>query len=264
MANWYYVVEGQQQGPVEEDVFRQLVAEGRVTDDTLVWNETMTAWQPYRAVRLAAEAGTANPAPTSGTLVPDRETGASVCAECGRTFPPDELIPIGGRWICAHCKPLALQKMQENVAPVGGMRYAGFWIRVAARLLDSLIMIMVSLVVQLVVPAIFLGIASATGSKHELMGIMGAVVAGLVQMGLAIGYSVFFWGRFGATPGKMICGIKVVRSDGSPITYMRALGRVFGDMLSGMTLGIGYLIVASDPEKRALHDHICDTRVVYR
>ena len=38
----------------------------------------------------------------------------------------------------------------------------------------------------------------------------------------------------------------------------------FAEMLSGMILGIGYLMAAFDDEKRALHDRICDTRVVRR
>jgi len=43
----------------------------------------------------------------------------------------------------------------------------------------------------------------------------------LVQMA----YETWFIGRFGATPGKMVCHLKVVRSDGRPLTYQRSLGR---------------------------------------
>ena len=48
------------------------------------------------------------------------------------------------------------------------------------------------------------------------------------------------------------------------MTYGRATGRYFAHFLSSFTLGIGYLIAAFDNEKRALHDHVCDTRVVYK
>jgi len=40
--------------------------------------------------------------------------------------------------------------------------------------------------------------------------------------------------------------------------------RFFATMLSQLTLYIGYIIAAFDDEKRSLHDHICDTRVVYK
>jgi uncharacterized RDD family membrane protein YckC len=75
-------------------------------------------------------------------------------------------------------------------------------------------------------------------------------------------YSMWFLGRFEATPGKMALGLKVVRADGSRITYWRGLGRHFAEMLSSFTLLIGYLIAAWDAERRTLHDHVCDTRVV--
>ena len=69
-------------------------------------------------------------------------------------------------------------------------------------------------------------------------------------------------GKHGATPGKMACGLKVVSPDGGPVSYGKACGRFFAEMLSGLTLGIGYIMVAFDDEKRALHDRICNTRVI--
>ena len=75
-------------------------------------------------------------------------------------------------------------------------------------------------------------------------------------------YETWFVGRWGATPGKMACGMKVVRADGSKVTYLRAFGRYWGKALSRLTFMIGYVIALFDQEKRALHDWICDTRVV--
>ena len=84
----------------------------------------------------------------------------------------------------------------------------------------------------------------------------------LVLMALQVAYEVYFIGRFGATLGKMALKLKVVRPDGSPVSYMRALGRHFAKYLSAIILLIGYIMAAFDEEKRALHDRICDTRVV--
>ena len=69
-------------------------------------------------------------------------------------------------------------------------------------------------------------------------------------------------GRHGATPGKMAWGLKVIRADGGTVSYGRAFGRFWAQLLSGLLLGIGFIMVAFDDEKRALHDHICDTRVI--
>ena len=94
---------------------------------------------------------------------------------------------------------------------------------------------------------------------------MRAFAGGIVQLllyALGIAFETYFLGRFGATPGKMACGLKVVRPDGEKITYGRAFGRTLASLLSGMIIYIGYIIAAFDEERRTLHDRICDTRVV--
>jgi uncharacterized RDD family membrane protein YckC len=60
----------------------------------------------------------------------------------------------------------------------------------------------------------------------------------------------------------MACGLKVVTEDGQRLSYMRAFGRYFAEIISGMILYIGYIMAAFDYEKRALHDRICTTRVI--
>jgi uncharacterized RDD family membrane protein YckC len=77
-------------------------------------------------------------------------------------------------------------------------------------------------------------------------------------------YSAFFVGTYGATPGKMVCRIKIVNADGSKVSYGKAIGRYFAELLNAFTLYIGYIIAAFDDEKRTLHDRICNTRVVKR
>jgi uncharacterized RDD family membrane protein YckC len=66
----------------------------------------------------------------------------------------------------------------------------------------------------------------------------------------------------GATPGKMALGMKVIRADGQPLSVGLSLGRWAASWVSCLTLFIGYIIAAFDAQKRTLHDHICDTRVV--
>jgi uncharacterized RDD family membrane protein YckC len=47
-----------------------------------------------------------------------------------------------------------------------------------------------------------------------------------------------------------------------PISPGQAIGRYFGQILSGIILGIGFIVVAFDDRKRALHDRPSDTRVI--
>ena len=65
-----------------------------------------------------------------------------------------------------------------------------------------------------------------------------------------------------ATLGKMAIGIKVVRSNGEKITFLRGFGRYFALILNGFTIFIGFVMAAFTDRKRALHDMVCDTLVV--
>jgi uncharacterized RDD family membrane protein YckC len=75
-------------------------------------------------------------------------------------------------------------------------------------------------------------------------------------------YFTWFTGKHGGTPGKLILRLKVVGSNGAPLTYARAFSRFWGMILSLLCCYIGVIMVAFDDEKRALHDRLCDSRVV--
>jgi uncharacterized RDD family membrane protein YckC len=72
-------------------------------------------------------------------------------------------------------------------------------------------------------------------------------------------YFTFFLGTRGQTPGKMLCGLKVIRLDGSPVSYGQAAVRTLGYYLNHFTLCIGFLWVAIDPRKQGFHDKIAGT-----
>jgi uncharacterized RDD family membrane protein YckC len=75
-----------------------------------------------------------------------------------------------------------------------------------------------------------------------------------------------------ATLGKMACGLKVIRADGRSLSWGVCFGRFF--MWNVVTSGIPYvnsvlmlvsaIMLGVDDEKRALHDRVCDTRVIYK
>ena len=250
---WYYADNGKQVGPVSEADFQALVDAGTVTPQTLVWKAGMANWAAYGTVVPAAA--------SAGAAVPAADDGKGTCCECGQRHPLDEMLRYEGSLVCAACKPVFFQRVQEGAAVPGTLRYAGFWIRFAAKFIDGIVVGVVNMIIS--VAFTFLAVRSITaGSAGMGMGLQ--LVAWVLQMTVQGIYYVYFMGKFGATPGKMACKIHVVRADGSALTYGRAFGRFFGDMLSGLVLGIGYLMAAFDDEKRALHDRICDTRVAYK
>ncbi len=244
--NWYYSDGTQQIGPVTETDWTALIANGKITPETLVWREGMANWAPYSTVATASSSGT------------QQVLSEVRCSECGNSFPPDQVIRIENNWVCAGCKPIAVQKMKEGVHMPGEVVYAGFWIRAGAKIIDGIILLVVRMLLGGVLGALM---GAVMGSSQQSLTII-KVIAALGGVVLNAAYVIYFLGKFGATPGKMACGLKVIRPDGSPLTYGRACGRFFGEWLSGLALGIGYLMVAFDEQKRALHDRICDTRVI--
>jgi len=175
---------------------------------------------------------------------------AKSCSECGMVYFDDELIQFGDALVCGKCKPLFVQKLREGVTVAGEMVYAGFWIRFGAKFIDGII---------LGIAGFTLGFFGGLILRHA---VAVAVIENVLSFALSIAYATYFMGRYGATPGKMACGLKVVRSDGEKISYGRACGRFFAELVSSITLTIGYIMAAFDEEKRALHDRICDTRVI--
>jgi uncharacterized RDD family membrane protein YckC len=253
--NWYYVQQGKQAGPVTNEQLDEMVRGGSVTADTLVWREGLAEWTPYSQAKSGAAPGQPGVAAEPGP--------EAVCAECGKLFPLEETISHGNVRICAACKPVFLQKLREGAAiNTGTMHYAGFWIRVAAKLLDGLILgVPFGFVVGILVVSQFHGHTQPLNAGPTFNLLVVVLEFGFVLVFWA--YQIFFLGKYGATPGKMACKIKVVTGEGEKISYLRATGRMFAEMLSGMICYIGYIMVGFDGQKRGLHDHICNTRVIY-
>jgi uncharacterized RDD family membrane protein YckC len=90
------------------------------------------------------------------------------------------------------------------------------------------------------------------------------LLANLLGSLLGIGYFVWMPAAYnGQTVGKMAAGIAIVRTDGSPLSYLLCLGRWAGYLASGLTVGIGFIMAGFTSQKRALHDYIAGTRVIY-
>jgi uncharacterized RDD family membrane protein YckC len=183
------------------------------------------------------------------------------CSECGQPRPSNELARFGDRLVCPVCKDSYAQKLREGVAPAMTVTYGGFWIRAVALLIDGIILFIVDTILQLAL----LGTTSTQMAANPAdLGAAMSKIGFIWMIGMAVqcAYETFFIGKMAATPGKMAMGLKVVRADGSPVDYGRAAGRFFAKILSGIILGIGYFMAGFDSQKRALHDMICDTRVI--
>jgi hypothetical protein len=118
--NWYYVDAGQQAGPVDDAQLQELVRSGKIQPETLVWHEGMTSWSPYRQATPGAAAGPEGGVPPVAEGATAGTASGVVCTECGRTFPPSEVIRYGDRNVCASCKPVFFQRLREGASATPG------------------------------------------------------------------------------------------------------------------------------------------------
>ena len=81
---------------------------------------------------------------------------------------------------------------------------------------------------------------------------------------MVVAYYTIAVAIWATTIGKRVFGIYILQSDGSKVGFFRALARALAISLSWITLGIGFLMIAFRGDKRALHDLICGTVVVYK
>jgi uncharacterized RDD family membrane protein YckC len=196
------------------------------------------------------------------------------CSQCGRTFAHSDVVQIAGNWVCGECKPGFLSRVMASggAASALGWHYGGFWMRFGARMIDGIVLGVPLLIIAALLIPNLMRTQGPTSNPAVAAFAAFTVTLFLVYFLVLICYEVLFLRYRGATPGKMACGLKVVRSDGSSLGWGASIGRFV--MWNVVTSGIPYLnfilmlisgiMTGTDGEKRALHDRVCDTRVVYK
>jgi uncharacterized RDD family membrane protein YckC len=139
-------------------------------------------------------------------------------------------------------------------------RYAGFWRRAAASVLDGLVQAGLSILVLVVAMFAVDPVPSGEDPNPTAVGMyyLASWVIGWLY------FALMHSSARQATVGKRVMGIKVVSLNGERITFARATGRYFAYLLSGALLGIGYLMAAFTARKQGLHDMMASTLVVSR
>ncbi len=182
------------------------------------------------------------------------------CASCGTRLSDLGVAPVGGD--ASTVVPAMLPRVAPVSPAIGAGAeasavnvYGGFWRRVGASIIDSLILYAVTFVVIL---ATAIG---ETGNEAD------SAAAGLWAV---LASNVFAWlysallesSSRQATLGKMAFGIRVTDLNGQRLGFGRATGRHFGKWISGLTLGVGFVMAAFTQRRQALHDKIAGTLVV--
>src|SRR4030095_16596319 len=136
------------------------------------------------------------------------------------------------------------------------MRYVGFWARFAAFVIDTLLLMLVTMPILLSVYGVsgMLEPVLVRGPVDFLVSWVGPVVATLV-----------FWRYRSATPGKMIIGAVIAdAATGGAPSMRQLLIRYVAYLVSILPVFLGFLWIALDARKQSFHDKLASTVVVYR
>jgi uncharacterized RDD family membrane protein YckC len=198
--------------------------------------------------------------PRCGKSVPD---GAGFCPSCGASL---TAAPAGAA--TAASSPMGGAPAAAAAMPSAGVAvpalYGGFWRRLAAFVIDGVIINVVMSPFGLGLWGSISALSHATDLDPQALAaiIAASMFVWLLRVIVTWLYGALFESSaWQATPGKKLLGLRVTDLDGRRISFARATGRAFGKWLSGVMLGIGYLIVAFTAKKQGLHDFIAGTVV---
>lgn len=137
---------------------------------------------------------------------------------------------------------------------IDDLETAGFWIRVGATIIDSIVVMLITL------PLLF-WIYGASGIASDRL------IAGpadfFISYVFPFVWTIGFWVGKEATPGKMLLGLRVVNAaTGDKLSLGRAIGRYFAYFVSALVFCLGFIWVAFDERNQGWHDKLAGTLVV--
>jgi len=201
-----------------------------------------------------------------GTHLPD---GAAFCSSCGAlvtagTDAPGAAVPPptanSEPWTALPAKPFAAGAV---------LSYGGFWRRLWSYLIDRFILGIAFTPVGFMVFVPMLASQSGGWTDTDLpaeaiAAFLGATltVAFLALLGSWFYYALMQSSSRQATLGQLALGLRITDLEGRRISFARASARHFATVLTGLTFGIGYVIVLFTTRKQTLHDLVAGTVVV--
>lgn len=156
---------------------------------------------------------------------------------------------------CAAIPDRQVEKNREQA------EYAGFWARLAAYIIDSILVFAGLLIVRLIFLSVS-GMLEGTFLDGNIL--FHYTLKDIALYSGQVLYFILCTYYTGTTLGKRAMNLRVVGGEEERLTLLTVIYReTIGRFLSGVVLGLGYLLIGIDKEKRGIHDILCDTRVVY-
>lgn len=250
---WFFIDESitdgeRRQGPYSIDEIHEFVKSGKINDETQVWHSGEENWKPWSEYAK-------------------QETAEKAKQDAER----DELLQ---NTIKALEEAIESDKLKIR-------RFAGFFTRAFAYLIDNLILGLVGGIVLFTLSKLggfidvtavqdaalaYVGNPTSQDAFQKLIDIPGMGTFFTIWSVLQTIYFIVFHAIFSATPGKMLVHIHVETHSGERLSWLSSIARYLCSVLTQFTMvfyGLGYIIVCIDPKRRALHDWIVRTFVVY-
>ena len=143
-------------------------------------------------------------------------------------------------------------------ADIPEYEYVGFWMRFVAFLIDSLILLFVLIPVLLAIYG-----RQYFDPERMLSGASAGVWDIVIQL-IVFAIGVAFWRYWGATPGKMAIGAKIVDArSGELASTGKLVVRFIAYFVSLIPLGLGFAWIGFDRRKQGFHDKIAGTLVIH-
>jgi len=197
--------------------------------------------------------------------------GAQFCSRCGTALvpvvtpaavTPSAPASMPAALAAPASSPIGVSIPAASYAPVAPYAaagpYGGFWIRVVAAIIDSIVINIVAVPLVLIILAMG-GAATALGgfSREALPILVILLIVPIILVGNWLYEALMESSGRQATVGKIVCGLKVTDFSGNRISFGRATGRHFAKMASGM----GFALAGFTERKQALHDMLAGTLV---
>lgn len=236
---------GRQLGPFEEPVIREQLSSGALSYDDLIWREGMPAWAPIR------------------TVLPPLDAGVDTSVE-PPPVAPYEHHRSGNPFVSAGVSP-----SREPAAPPA---LAGRGQRLLAVILDGLIALAAGGAGLFMLVTRFVAMerrGESLSPEALVLELAVPLLVLLVPILVLTIIQVTMLCKHGQSLGKRLTGVRIVRTDGSPVGFVHViLLRSFVLQLIGCIPFVGGFVGLIDPllifreDRRCLHDLIADTIVV--
>jgi uncharacterized RDD family membrane protein YckC len=148
--------------------------------------------------------------------------------------------------------------------PQASSAYAGFWLRAAAYLIDTVILSLSLALVGSFSPSAFIIIPDPNATSLTALPHLTPLAIAVTIPAVWLYYALFEASSWQATPGKKFLGLYVTDVHERPISFARATVRHFAKMLSSLTFLVGYVLAGFTEKKQALHDMVASCLVLRR